>query len=400
MDIYGYPYIPFGCNTIGVIMTKNIGEGMRRLWSRDLQNIVTAVRNKTFVYEEKEEKPIDWRMYNLAQVNELADMLEIIKHAVDIAEVRITPRPGHHIMARFPGRPRTISESAVVKLMLLQTYFGLSNRISGGMLRVFNAKLGISENFTYKTIERGYDPEQTWRLLYEVFTLTNEWSNFNEDTFGTDGTGDPTTMKINYETKRADQRKKKNNVSAAQEVTTAWPTTKKKGDFQYSVISAGIHTKIIAGFATTGDHHIGELSQFNNVMKQAHKNAPRMKIMLGDGLYANRPVCRTVSCYSVALYSVPKSNATLKSKGVREWKRMTYELVLDPQGFLNMYHDRSISESVNSMMKRREPTKLRKRLPDRKDTEEYLKVIVHNLRQCCYLTYLAPELTKTPLGAG
>jgi len=381
-------------------MTGNIGEGMRRIWSRDLQNIVTAIRSKTFVYEEKEKKQIDWRMYNLAQVNELADMLEIIKYSVDTAEVRIAIRPEHQITVRFPGRPKIISESAIVKLMILQTYFGLSNRISGGLLRVFNAKLGIAESFTYKTLERGYDPEQTWRILDEVLALTNEWSNFNEDTFGTDGTGDPTTMKINYETKRADQREKEKSVNATQEVITAWPTTKKKGDFQYSVISCGIHTKIIAGFATTGDHHIGELSQFDGVMKQTCRNAPQIKVMLGDGLYANRPVCRTVSSYNVALYSIPKSNATLKSKGVREWKRMTYEIILDPQGFLNIYHDRSISESVNSMIKRREPTKLRKRLDGRKGTEEHLKFIVHNLRQCCYLTYLAPELTITPLGAG
>ena len=377
-------------------MRENVGEGMRRIWSRELQNVVTAIRNKTFVYEEKEKTRINWSQYDKAQLNELADMLEIIRYSVDVAVERITPKTKNNA-ARFPGKPKFVSDGSIAKLLLLQTYFGSSNRLGEGLLRVFNTKLGITEYFSYKTLERGYDPEPVGYILDAVFSLTNEWSNFNEDTFGVDGTGDPTTMKINYESRRSEQRKEKSQ-KASQEVITTWPT-EKKGDFQFSVLSCGIHTKVIAGFSTTGDHHIGELSQFDDVMKQTHDNAPHIKIMLGDGLYANRPVCKTTASYNVALYSIPKSNATLKSKGVKEWSRMTYELVLDPQGFLSVFHGRSISETVNSMMKRREPIPLRKRLPGRKDTEEYLKIIIHNLRQCCYLTYLAPHLTRTPLGA-
>ena len=49
------------------------------------------------------------------------------------------------------------------------------------------------------------------------------------------------------------------------------------------------------------------------------------------------------------------------------------------------------------MMKRKESTQIRKRLSWRKDTAEYLKMNLHNLRQSCYLTYSAPTLTKIPL---
>lgn len=382
-------------------MVENIGEGMRRLWSADLQNIVTAIRNKTFAYEEKDKAKINWRRYDKAQLNELADMLWAIRYSVDVAAERVIPKvhDGAGITG-FPGRPKVISEVSIAKLLLLQSYFGSSNRLGEGFLKVFDAKLGINEHFSYKTLERGYDPEQTGRILEEVFLLTNEWSNFNETVCGIDGSGDPTSMKINYESKRADQRKKKVGVKATQEVITTWPTTKKKGDFQYSVLSCGIHTKIIAGFSTTGNHHVGELSQAPDVMKQTTKNVPNLSIVVGDGLYANRPFCQLVFLCNAALYSIPKSNSTLRDRGYEDWSRMTYELVLDPQGFLDMFHNRSISETVNSMMKRREPTPLRKRMLERRDTEEGLKVIIHNLRQCCYLTYLAPELTRTPIGAG
>lgn len=398
MYIYGYTYILFGCNTTGACMRQDIGESMRRLWSRDLQNIVTTIRGKKFEYGEKNIKQINWRTYDMAQINELVDMLELIRLSVDIAVERTTATTYH--TARFPGKPKRIPDGSVTKLLLLQAYFGASNRMSSGLLKVFDTKLGITENFSYKAIERGYDPMPVGYLLDQVFFITNEWGNFSEDTFGIDGTGDTVTMKVNYESKRSDQRKVKKSVNAKQEITTAWPKTERKSDFQYSVLSCGIHTKVIAGFSTTGNRHIGELSHAPDVIRQTHRNAPNFKVLLGDTLYAKRTVCRITASYNVALYSIPQSNATIKAKGVIEWSRMVYELILDPQGFLSVFHGRSISESVNSMMKRREPIPLRKRLPERKDTEEYLKILVHNLRQCCYMTYLDPERVKITLGSG
>ncbi len=143
----------------------------------------------------------------------------------------------------------------------------------------------------------------------------------------------------------------------------------------------------------------GEFAQFPNVMKQTTDNAPNLSIVVGDRLYANRPACREVISHGAALYSLPKSNATLRVHGVFDWKRMTYEFILDPQGFLDTYHYRSISETINSMMKRREPIPIRKRPSWRKGTAETLKINVHNLRQSCYLRYLAPSTTKVPLRA-
>ena len=91
----------------------------------------------------------------------------------------------------------------------MQSYFGVSNRVAEGFLRLFREKLGIGSDFSYKTIERGYDPERSKELLDEVFKITNEVGNPFETKVGIDGTGDPVNMKVNYESKRADQRKEK-----------------------------------------------------------------------------------------------------------------------------------------------------------------------------------------------
>ncbi|EQD77658.1 ISA1214-6 transposase, partial [mine drainage metagenome] len=223
--------------------------------------------------------------------------------------------------------------------------------------------------------------------------------NFDENTVSIDGTGDPTTMKVNYESKRAKQRKKKHGEVSPSEVQNHMPMQDKKHDFQYDVLSVGAHTKIIAGFSTADDHKIGELSHAPAVIEQTVQNVPNFAILLGDALYANRPFCRLVASCNAVLYSLPKSNANLRSHGVPEWKKMMYELILDPQGFLNVYHNRSISETANSMIKRREPIPIRKRLSWRKSMEEYVKVNIHNIRQSGYLVYLVPHAAKAPLRA-
>jgi transposase len=58
-----------------------------------------------------------------------------------------------------------------VKVQLIESYFGVSDRVAEGFLRLFREKLGVTLNFSYKTIERGYDPERSKELLEEVFAF-------------------------------------------------------------------------------------------------------------------------------------------------------------------------------------------------------------------------------------
>ena len=55
------------------------------------------------------------------------------------------------------------------------------------------------------------------------------------------------------------------------------------------------------------------------------------------------------------------------------------------QEWLEHYHMRSISETVNSMVKCRFGAPLRKRLDARKATETQLKNVAHNVRRIGYL---------------
>ena len=353
----------------------------------DLRNLVKSVRDKSFPYEKRDQAERNWHLYDQAQVNEIADVLETIRDVVNIASSRIQEEK------RGAGRP-PVPASDIVKVMLMQAYFGMPNRIAEGFLRLFSEKLGISSEFSYKTIERGYEPERSKKLLDEVQRIMNESGNSTEKIFSTDGTGDPATMKANYESKRSQQRIEKEKRKGEKEQSDSFPHTKGKHDFQYSSFSVGVHTKMIAGLYTTDDHSIGELSMFPGIMAQTVDLCPQIETMLGDALYSSRKICSTVDGYGITPYFLPKTNATFRAKGVPSWKTMLYGFIDNTQYWMEQYHMRSISESVNSMMKRKMPVKIRKKLSQRKKTEETLKINMHNLRQYSYLRRTNPEMIK------
>ena len=355
---------------------------MVRRNSEELRDLVKSVRDKSFSYDRGEEKESNWQDYDQAQVNEIADVLETIR---DIVNIAVSPMPEK----KRVGRPSVPSQD-IVKVMLMQAYFGMPNRVAQGFLRLFGEKLGISSEFSYKTIERGYDPERTKSILDEVLKIMNETGNPLEKIFSTDGTGDPSTMKVNYESKRSQQRNEKNKEMKSD----AFPHTEGKHDFQYSSFSVGVNTKIISGLYTTDDHSVGELSMFPEIIEQTVKMCPQIEVMFGDALYSNRKICSITEGYGIRPYFLPKTNATFRAKGVESLKAMLYSFVDNTQEWLAKYHMRSISESVNSMMKRKMPVKVRKRLPLRKKTEEILKINMHNLRQYSYLRHTDPEMIK------
>ncbi|MFG1518989.1 MAG: hypothetical protein AAE977_00735 [Thermoplasmataceae archaeon] len=75
------------------------------------------------------------------------------------------------------------------------------------------------------------------------------------------------------------------------------------------------------------------------------------------------------------------SNAIFHARGVESWKTILHSFIDNTQEWLEQYHMRSISESINSIMKRKLPLKARKKLSQRKKAEKSMKINMHNLRQ-------------------
>ena len=256
---------------------------------------------------------------------------------------------------------------------------------------LFREKLGINRHFSFKTIVRAYDREPVHEILDEIVVITNESVEGKEMTFSFDGTGFSASNKENYADKRQKQNSKKNHKKSKsvskEQVDDGFPESNSaaKMGFSYCVTGVGVQYKLISGISISPNHSIGETTMFPEAFDQTLRYHPNLENVLGDGIYGCRWITNLVSANHAAPYFLPRSNVTFKSKGALEWYDMLFSLWKDLHGWLEEYHMRSISETVNSMVKCRFGAPLRKRLDSRKETETRLKLVAHDIRRVGYL---------------
>jgi transposase len=342
--------------------------------------LIISVRERDFPYRHRPDRKIDWTMYDAAQCTETADMLSLIRELVERASERVDARAPP--AARGPGRPPT-SPSDVAKVLLAQSYLGLSNRVAEGLIHLHRHILGISRTFSYKTIERAYDRGTVIAILDEVITLTNIPLQGLEDCFSIDGSGTPTRIRQNY---AHDRERQHNRDGKAATDSDEFPES--IHDYVYSIAVVGTRHKVFASVHNSLDHSMGEMRFFPTAVSETKERHPQMKMLCGDGIYANRDACSIVSGAGAIPRFLAKRNTSLKRKGVISYVRMLLDMLKDPQQWLTEYFQREASEAVFSMLKRENPGPLRKRLEPRLLTEEYLRNVVHNVRRLCYLIYL------------
>lgn len=362
---------------------KHVGE--------ELREIIKNVRDGSFEYRNRDEAETNWAKYDSAQIKEMANYLDNLRDIVDEADKRIRSRTKSE--KRGPGRPET-NPADIAKTLILQTYTESPNRVAEGLLLLFREKLGISQHFTYKTIERGYDRDGVNKILDEVVAITNECVENKEKTCSFDGTGFSASNKENYADKRQKQNSKKNQKKSQpagdEQCHDSFPISdsSSKLGFSYCVMGIGVQYKLISGMSVCPDHSIGETTMFPDVYYQTLQSYPNLEKALGDGIYSARWITDIVSKSNVTPYFLPKSNVTFQSKGFAGWYDMLFSLWNDPQRWLEQYHMRSISETVNSMVRCRFGATLRKKLDPRKATETKLKLVAHDIRRIGYIEIL------------
>ncbi len=363
--------------------SKHLGEELREL--------VKSVRDGTFEYKNRDKTEINWAKYDSAQIKEMANYLNNLRDIVDEAYKRIRSRTIPE--KRGPGKPET-NPADIAKMLLLQTYTESPNRVAEGLLLLFKEKLGISQHFSYKTIERGYDREKVNKILDEVVAISNECVESEEKTCSFDGTGLSASNKENYADKRQKQNSKKNQKKSKpsndDQSDDSFPITNLTSNrgFSYCVMGIGVQYKLISGISVSPDHSVGETTMFPEAYIQTLQSYPNLENVLGDGIYASRWITDLVSKTHLTPYFLPKSNVTFQSKGFAGWYDMLFSLWDDPQRWLEQYHMRSISETVNSMVKCRFGATLRKKLDPRKATETRLKFVAHDIRRIGYIETL------------
>lgn len=337
-----------------------------------LKKLLSSIEQEEFTYNPKEKERIDWTSYDYAQIHEMSDMLKNIKDAVDYVciELDIEKKP------KSRGRP-PVYPGDLAKAVLMQQYFGASNRVAQGLLYLFREKLGVKE-FSYKTIERAYDNSKVQEILRRVHELVQEPVSDEEHDFSIDGTGLPTSIKENYE-----KEKKKKSVHV----------------FEQAIITVGIRYKMMTSFIMTENPHAAEGPYLGLSLENTLHMYSSINTMTGDCGFLSRKNASLIAAAGGLPRLYPKKNVTPRAKGHPAWKKMLYQFLEDPQTWLSQYHQRSISESVNSAFLRMFSKKLTRKIKSRRKTEGLARACNYNLKRFCYLRYLEPGLflSRNPL---
>lgn len=340
---------------------------------QQLNDIIADLRGKKineirhrFEYRSKEIKDnIDWTAYNQAQIEEIDNQLILIKNMVADAAKRIFAQIDPS--GREGKPPKNAANKA--KAVLIQQYFMASDRLTAGLVWFLREKLGVTEKLTPKDVERAYDNSDVIAILMELFAMTNEPFRDKETKFSIDGSGMPTSIKQNYESDKSDE--------------------KKKAVYGMLIGMIGIKTKLFTAFDVAGPG--SESPHLPSLLNETHERYGRIDAVYADAGYISRENCSAIFDAGASPYIFPKTGITLSQKGSSAWKHMLLSLIDDPQKWLEEYHQRSISESVNSVWKRKYTRPLAREIKDRRKIEVFARVVCFNIRRLSYLHYLWDE---------
>lgn len=332
---------------------------------RKFDELMERLESDEFKYIAREEKEeIDWGSYDQAQVNEINDMLLLIRDAVEEASLRLGV---DEMRSKGPGRPQN-HPSDLAKAVLMQQYFQVSNRVAAGLVKLFQEKMRIDNAFSYKTIERAYEDPLVTLILKEVFSMTQEPVKDKEHGFSADGSGLPTSTKQNYENDCRGEKAKRG--------------------YEKMIAMVGCTYKLFSAVAFADEPEEHESPYLETLLSETATHYQRIDLVTADAAYLSRDNCDLIAQAGAIPRIYPKQGLTLKKKGSKAWTEMLLAFIDDPQAWLREYHRRSISETANSTLKRDYPNPLRKRIKLRRKQEAFTRTCDYNLKRLCYLKHL------------
>ena len=338
--------------------------GGERPEQKKFNKMMERLKNDDFKYTPKEEKEIDWAKYDQAQINEINNMLLLMRDMVDEAcrRLKIEEVSEKKERGRPPKPPRDLA-----KVVLMQQYFGVSNRLTEGLVNLFREKMDIRSRFSYKAIERAYEIPDVTLILQEVFKIAQEPIRDKEHNFSIDGTGLPTSTKQNWE-----QDKKKSET---------------KG-YEKMIAMVGTTYKMISAVTITENPEGNESPYLEPLVLETAKKYDEVDLVTGDAAYISRDNCNIIASIGAIPRIYPKRGITLRQKGSKAWTAMLLSFITDPQKWLEEYHSRSISDTANSTYNTVFPVALRRKKTVRRKQEAFTRVCDYNLKRRCYLRYM------------
>ena len=357
----------------------------RQTLLEEFKILVKSVRSREFPYRAKRAKRIRWSDYDAAQRNEYPDVIHLIARTVDAAS---SGTGFERVRLDALGR-ESCSRPDLVKAVLAQQYDGRCNRVSIGYLSLLADHLGIEDlDWSYKTLERSYDDPDVMAMLNDAFFITQLPVRDLEHSFAADGTCHPTTIKQNWESAKDEMlRLNSKRSKRGKSKKKGSKQKRKRREFEKTILAAGTTFKIISSFAIAKTPFANECPYLRPLLDQIAGFYAYVERVCADSAFLSRENCTLVEKRGAVPRIFPKVSVSPKAKGSQAWRRMLTEFVNDTQKWLEEYHPRSIMETINSTLKRTQPTPIRRRLVTRKATEILVRICVYNIRQLAYLKH-------------
>ena len=302
--------------------------------NREFRRLVPKLREKGF-YKSQEKRLIEWKEYNLSQINEVK-ILDKIKVLVDTFDAKNTTSFG-----RPPTNPKDLAKAILVAELL-----SLPERQAQGWVNLLASKVGIKSCLDDRTIGRAYNRLEVLFILKQVFEKTKT----SDGKLMGDGTGLETTRKQNYETEKKKTKNYLVSIVDSREIVQAFEMNNKECQTMHSLI----------------------------------ENVKGTSLCLDAG-FIDRELTRKISELGMKPFIFPKKN--LDINGSIYWKNMFLELFQNTQEWLKEYHQRSHTESFHSSFKRKNKP-LMKFNSFSKLVQLTARIIIHNLRKQSYYSRL------------
>lgn len=311
-------------------MTKHPNEEFRKL----IENLNEKEGFKREIYPKQEHRKIFWPEYNLSKINELTDILTLIKEFVNGVDYK---------EKRSVGRP-PVSPIVLTKAILFCELVGLPERQAQGGLRLVGPFLGIHEELDDRVIGEGYNRLDVLMILQEIFEKTK----ISDGKLGGDGSGLERSRKENYESN------KKRNA----------------GRYMTSIVDS---REVVQAFDISGTQ---ECQIMHKLIQEVSGDSLRL-----DAGFNDKSLAMEISQGGMTPYIYPKKKDNIN--GNAPWRDMCLNFYHELIDWLVEYHQRSHTESFHSAFKRKFGiiTKLRFNC---KFAQVCARIIIHN---ACRLSY-------------
>jgi len=177
-----------------------------------------------------------------------------------------------------------------------------------------------------------------------------------------------------------------------------WTTRKRKkrniDAFEQVILTVGTQYKMIASSIITENPYAAESPYLESSLENVMQIYSSVDMMTGDWAFLSRENTSAIAFAGAIPLLYPRKNVTLRAKGHPAWKHMLYQFLEDTQTWLRQYHQRSISESVNSAFHRMFSRKLTRRARSRRRTETLVRICDFNIKRFCYPNQLKPRLFR------